>query len=80
MDIIAKTPAAEPQTVLPIIWGNAFEFDERVPPAAVIRIALEDEKGLLLAVRKIGVPAAEAMHEPIKVRSGANRKRGRHGC
>lgn len=40
-DIIAKTPAPQPQAVLAFTGFDAFQFLDRVPTASVIRIALE---------------------------------------
>ena len=80
VDVIAKTPAAKSQAILSVIWPYPFEFDDRVPPAAVIGIAAEDCKRFGEAPGKIGVPAVEPAHEAVEVRSGTNRKRRRHGC
>ena len=77
-NVIAKSPPAEPQTVLTVADIDPFEFNDVVNSAPVVGIVGEDGYGFGVTVSKLRMTLQESLEETLKARSGANGKRRRH--
>ena len=74
----AEAPATEAQMLLSITLTDPFEFDNGMPPTAVVGINGKNGNGFGITPNKLGMPAAQAVEQPVKVGSRVNRKRRRH--
>lgn len=52
-NVVAESPTAEPEPVLPLSWLDPFELPDVMSPDQVLRVGSEDIDGFRVAVREI---------------------------
>ena len=78
-DVIAEAPTTDGEPVLTLAGCDAFEFLDVMPPRPVIGICGKDRYRAFFNGIKLTMVFLQPVGEPIKTRTGADRKgRGGH--
>jgi hypothetical protein len=77
-NVVAESPTAEPEPVLPLTRLDPFELPDVVSTAEVLGVDVEYLDGFRVAVPEVRMTFYELLEGAIKVRGGVNGKRRRH--